>query len=192
MRHDLHALDWFCFPAECRIGRSSAVPFHCHSPQCQCRKPVSWIIRRASVCLCHLHVPTVWKYGSLSLLEPSGPAQTCAGIPLPFYLYLIVYWYYPCGTHGKDKTPTQAWSQAPTQEGKCKYLSHCYCYLPLSRQVAITVWQIPDAVYTVVCAPDDGCRYNPKYIKQFPDLNKVYKVASHWIYSDTSANEWPC
>jgi hypothetical protein len=45
------------------------------------------------------------------------------------------------------------------------YLSHRYCYLPLwknnkfekeKQQIAVTVWQIPDAVNTVVCAPDDG------------------------------------
>jgi len=36
------------------------------------------------------------------------------------------------------------------------YLSHRYCYLPLLRQVAVNVWQLPDAVDTVVCAPDDG------------------------------------
>jgi hypothetical protein len=28
----------------------------------------------------HLHVPTVWKSGSLNLLEPSGPVQACNGI----------------------------------------------------------------------------------------------------------------
>jgi hypothetical protein len=33
----------------------------------------------------HLHVPTVLKFGSLSLLEPSGPIQTCNGVALPFY-----------------------------------------------------------------------------------------------------------
>jgi hypothetical protein len=32
----------------------------------------------------HLHVTTVWKSGSLSLLEPSGPVQACNGIALPF------------------------------------------------------------------------------------------------------------
>jgi hypothetical protein len=36
------------------------------------------------------------------------------------------------------------------------YLSRHYCYLLLLRQVAVTVWQISDAVDTVVCAPDDG------------------------------------
>ena len=29
--------------------------------------------------------------------------------------------------------------------------------------------QIPDAVDTVVCAPDDGWRYHPKHVEQFPD-----------------------
>jgi hypothetical protein len=39
--------------------------------------------------LCHLHVPSVLKSGSLNLLETSGPDQVYNGIALPFYLYLI-------------------------------------------------------------------------------------------------------
>jgi hypothetical protein len=48
-----------------------------------------------------------------------------------------------------------------------------------------SIWylsQIPDAVDTVVCAPDDGCKYHPKHVEQFPDINKVCNVASCWIY----------
>jgi len=48
------------------------------------------------------------------------------------------------------------------------YLSHRYCYLPLWRQVALTMWQIPDAVDTVICAPDVGWWYYPKHVEQFP------------------------
>jgi hypothetical protein len=44
------------------------------------------------------------------------------------------------------------------------------------------VLQIPDAVDTVVCAPDDGWKYHSKHVKQFPDINKVCDVASYWIY----------
>jgi hypothetical protein len=44
------------------------------------------------------------------------------------------------------------------------------------------VGQIPDAVDTVVCAPDDGWKYHPKYVEQFPDINKMCNVASCWIY----------
>ena len=62
------------------------------------------------------------------------------------------------------------------------YLSDRYCYLPLQRQVAVTVGQISDAVDTVVCAPDDGWFYHPKHVEQFPDINKFCKVASCWIY----------
>jgi hypothetical protein len=46
----------------------------------------------------------------------------------------------------------------------------------------VTVWQIPDAVDTVVCAPDDGWKYHPKHIEQFPDIDKLCNVASCWIY----------
>jgi hypothetical protein len=49
------------------------------------------------------------------------------------------------------------------------YLSHRYSYLTLSRQIAVTVWQIPDAEDTVVCAPDYGWWYHPKHVEQFPD-----------------------
>jgi len=44
------------------------------------------------------------------------------------------------------------------------------------------VRQIPDAVDTVVCAPDDGWKYHPKHVEQFPDINKLRNVASCWIY----------
>ena len=36
--------------------------------------------------------------------------------------------------------------------------------LPRLRQIAVTMWQIPDAVDTVVCAPDDGWTYHPKRV----------------------------
>jgi len=39
--------------------------------------------------------------------------------------------------------------------------------------LSITVEQIPDAVSTVVCAPDDGWRYHPKHVEQFRDINKL-------------------
>jgi hypothetical protein len=35
---------------------------------------------------------------------------------------------------------------------------------------------------SVVCAPDDGRKYHPKYVEQFPDINKLCNVASYWIY----------
>ena len=72
---------------------------------------------------------------------------------------------------------------------------HSICYLwrswncsavptpPRQRQVAVTVWQIPNAVDIVVCAPDDGWRYYPKHAEQFTDINKLCNVASCWIYS---------
>jgi hypothetical protein len=45
------------------------------------------------------------------------------------------------------------------------------------------VLQIPDAVDTVVCAPDDRWKYHPKYVEQFPDINKLCNVVSCWIYT---------
>jgi hypothetical protein len=62
----------------------------------------------------------------------------------------------------------------------CRWLS-C-APVKKERQIAITVWQITDAVDTVVCAPDDGRRYHPKHVEQFSDINKLCNVASCWIY----------
>ena len=38
------------------------------------------------------------------------------------------------------------------------------------------------SVDTVVCAPDDGWKYHPKHVEQFPDINKLCNVASCWMY----------
>jgi len=38
---------------------------------------------------------------------------------------------------------------------------------------------MPDAVDTFVCAPDDGWKYHPKYVEQFPD--KISCVTMHLV-----------
>jgi hypothetical protein len=52
----------------------------------------------------------------------------------------------------------------------------------ICHTVTAAVWQIPDAVDTVVYAPDDGWRYHPKHVEQSPDINKLCSIASSWIY----------
>ena len=44
---------------------------------------------------------------------------------------------------------------------------------------SVTVWQIPDAIDRVICASDDGWRYHPKHVEQFPD--KINCVTLHLI-----------
>ena len=41
---------------------------------------------------------------------------------------------------------------------------------------------MPDAVDTFVCAPDDGWRYHPKHVEQFPEIDKLCNVAYCWIH----------
>ena len=41
---------------------------------------------------------------------------------------------------------------------------------------------MPDAVDTVVCAPDDGWKYHPKHAAQFPEINKLCNVAYCWVH----------
>ena len=95
-----------------------------------------------------------------------------------------VYLYLETALHVSSGTCTHH------QERIQLYLQHLVFDTPLLlpaalRQVAVTVWQIPDALNTVICAPDDGWRYHPKHVEQFPDINKLCKVASCWIYIGT-------
>jgi len=62
-----------------------------------------------------------------------------------------------------------------------KQLYTVYLYPETAPHVS-GVTSIPDAVDTVVCAPDDGWKLHPKHVEQFPDVNKLCKVASCWIY----------
>jgi hypothetical protein len=56
------------------------------------------------------------------------------------------------------------------------YLSHPYCYLTLS-------WKSRNRFECAVGGgPDDGCKYHPKHVEKFPDVNKLCNVASCWIY----------
>ena len=63
------------------------------------------------------------------------------------------------------------------QERKQLYLQHLVFVIPL--QVAVTVWQIPDVVDTVVCSSDVGWRYHPKHVEHFPD--KIKCVTLHLV-----------
>jgi hypothetical protein len=71
------------------------------------------------------------------------------------------------------------------------YLSHHYCYLPLSWRnwnstSSTKAADSSNGVTNTGCciyAPDDGWRYHPKHVEQFPDINKLCKVVSCWRYS---------
>jgi len=49
----------------------------------------------------------------------------------------------------------------------------------------VTVSIMPDTVYTLLWAPDDGWSYHPKHVEQFADINKLCIVASCWTIIDT-------
>ena len=104
-----------------------------------------------------------------------------------------VYLYPETALHVSGDTSTHH------QERTQLYLQHLvfvtpYCYLPLSRRSwnssisSMTAAGSNNDVTntrccnTVLCAPDDGWRYHPKHVEQFPDINKLCKVASCWIY----------
>jgi hypothetical protein len=88
-----------------------------------------------------------------------------------------VYLYMEAALHVSGCTSTHH------QERIQLYLQHLVFVTPLLllAAIAVIVWQIPDTVDTVVCAPDDGCTYHPKHVEQFPEMNKLCDVAPCWI-----------
>jgi hypothetical protein len=70
------------------------------------------------------------------------------------------------------------------QERKHLYLKHLVFVTLLLLPATIAAGssnsvKIPDAVNTVVCAPDDGWWYHPKHVEQFPD--KINCVTLHLV-----------
>jgi len=63
------------------------------------------------------------------------------------------------------------------QERKQLYIQHLVFVRPLLLPAAIAAGSNNGAVDTVVCAPDDGWRYHPKHVEQFP--GKINCVALH-------------
>ena len=61
-----------------------------------------------------------------------------------------------------------------------RYLSDQYCYLLL----AWLVWQIScHTVYVQFSAPDDGSKTRLKRVECLTEINKLWNVASCWLYS---------
>jgi len=100
--------------------------------------------------------------------------STCYGL----YLHPSSGAYVPVSTAcGISKTVTATcrecdWTGTPVQSR--------------SRQVAVTVLLMPDALDTVTRAPDDGWRYHPKHVERFTDINKLYIVACFLIIIGTN------
>ena len=74
------------------------------------------------------------------------------------------------------------------QERKQLYLQHLVFVIPLLLSAAI-----PDAVDTVVCAPDDRWWYHLKHVEQFPDKIKyvILRLVGYILeyYKDTQTHE---
>jgi hypothetical protein len=50
------------------------------------------------------------------------------------------------------------------------------------ERIQLYLQHLVSGIYTVVCAPDGGWKYQPKHVEQFTDINKLCNVASCWIY----------
>jgi hypothetical protein len=126
-----------------------------------------------------VHRKYIEQDATLHSLLISGNSSTCFG------------WYFHPSS-GANTTVSTASGICHTVTAICRYRGRVgtglsvlwvvYATHSTLKPVAVTVWQIPDAVDTVVCAHDDGWKYYPKHVEQFPDVNKLCNVASCWIY----------
>jgi len=93
--------------------------------------------------------------------------------------FYTVYLYLETVLHVSGGTATHH------QERIQLYLQYLVFVTPLLVHAAIEAGSsngVTNAVNTVVCAPDDGWKYHPKHVEQFPDINNLCKVSSCWIY----------
>jgi hypothetical protein len=97
---------------------------------------------------------------TLHSLFISGNCSTCFG-----------RYFHP--SSGAYTTVSTASGICPTVTAICRYRGRAGTGLSV-----LWVEQIPDAVDTVVYAPDDGWKYHPKHVEQFPGINKACNVAS--------------
>jgi hypothetical protein len=96
----------------------------------------------------------IQQYATLHSLFISGNCSACFG------------WY----LHPSSRAHTTT----STASGICHIVTAICRYRGRVGTGLIVLWvarQIPDAVDTVVCAPDDGWKYHPKHVEQFPDIN---------------------
>jgi hypothetical protein len=97
---------------------------------------------------------------TLHSLFISGNCSACFG------------WYHH-PTSGMQTTLSTASGICHTVTAICRYLGRAGTGLSV-------LWRrTPDAVDTVVCAPDDGWRYHQKHVEQFPD--KINGVMWHFV-----------
>ena len=68
------------------------------------------------------------------------------------------------------------------QEHTQLYLQHLVLVKPLLLPAAIVEELELQLYFQVPDAPDGGWRYHPKYVQQFPEINKLCNVAFCWIY----------
>ena len=68
-----------------------------------------------------------------------------------------------------------------------KYLhtaASCWIYRPRWRKVVAQILSpVPEAAFTVLCNPDDGCNGHPKHVESDFAVNKyLHTAASCWIF----------
>ena len=65
-----------------------------------------------------------------------------------------------------------------------RYLSDCYCYLLLAGG---EYWSHKFlTLYVQFWAPDDGRKNRLKHVERLTEINKLWNVASCWLYSANS------
>jgi hypothetical protein len=104
----------------------------------------------------------------LHSLFTSGNFSTCFG------------WYF--------HTSSGAHTTVSAASGVCHTVNAICCYrgrVGTGLSVLWVAYATHSTLKPVVSAPDDGWKYHPKHVEHFPDINKLYNVASCWVYSYT-------
>jgi len=76
------------------------------------------------------------------------------------------------GVHKTVTTASGTLQLPPSNEAKLATLEGGSC---------TNIWPVPEAVFTVLCTPDDGCGWHPKHVEwTCRKINRLFCVASRW------------
>jgi len=129
------------------------------------------------------NVVTFYVHGSvhcwsISIIVQRNATQSSLFIILQVHSTCFGFQPHPSsGVHKTETTASGTGAATSLQRGQVR--SH-------RREVAAQkIWPVPEAVFTVLCSPDDGCGWHPKHVEwTCRIINRLLCFASRWTIID--------
>jgi len=158
--------------------RVSTTPINRSTQNC------NYSIRYWSYLLCS-YLPPTWP--SLATLEEGSCTIPEAVVTVLKKVYLL-FCKFTLHVSGVNHTYHQEYTKLQLQPlVLCSYLLRTWPSLATLEGGSCTkIWPLPEAIFTVLCTPDDGCGWHPKHVEwTCRIINRLLCVASRWTIINT-------